>query len=125
MRFIFVKKEQICYYCGSILSPGEEAVILWLISSNGIKYPRLFHTNKCYERWNYDSYVRRLLAWRLSRNRPKGKLRLKAKLGRPRKYSNSIQARRLIGLIYHYNKTGNEAKVIELETKLKELEIGT
>lgn len=45
------------------------------------------------------------------------------KVGRPRKYSDPLQARNLTMLLAYHRKMGNDSKIMELEAKLGELRI--
>lgn len=128
MRFLFIKNPQICQACGSILSYGEEAVVIRIKHASGVIIPVFFHTNQCYDNWNHETFVNRLLAWRISateRPKQKRKSKIKVKLGRPKKYTNSTQARRLSALIFYHKKVGNTDKVQELENSLEGLKIAS
>lgn len=43
--------------------------------------------------------------------------------GRPRKYRDSLEATKLKSLLHYHRKRGNRDKIVELETKLKNLEV--
>lgn len=119
MRFLQLKKDKFCYDCGSSIFAGEEAVVIRIRHANGIVIPQFFHTDICYEKWNCESYVNRLLAWR------QGVVPLKKKprLGRPRKYKNILKADKISGLLRYYRRKGNLDKVQELEQELSNLSI--
>lgn len=125
MRFLFIKNEQLCRHCGSVLFYGEEAVVIRIRHSNGAVIPLFFHTDKCYELWNSETFTSRLLRWRLTATeRPEQKRKKKkTKLGRPKKYTNGVLARRLIALLWYHKKAGNIDRVGEIEIRIKELEI--
>lgn len=124
MRFVFIKNEQVCNFCGSILSYGEEAVVVRLRYASGVMLPTFFHTDPCFEKWSSESYVSRLLSWRASAiRRPERKRKTKATFGRPKKYRNTILSRRLKASIYYHKKAGNEEKVEELEKKVEKIRI--
>lgn len=121
MRFLHIKNEQICFYCGGILLHGEEAVVITIKHENGYTIPQFFHTDNCFRTWNDETYVRRLLNWRMSaQDRPK-KEKFKKKMGRPRKYKINNKARNLKALIFYHRKQEHDTS--ELERQLKELEI--
>ena len=113
MRFFRVKHEQVCRGCGSMMIPGEEAVVI-LIYDN---VPFTFHAG-CFLPWNSEMFNHRLEEWRLS-NTSTRKRKIK-KIGRPRKYANPTKAHRLCSLLHYYKKVGNEAKVRELRNNLEE-----
>ena len=122
MRFLYIKNEQICGYCRSPLSYGEEAVVLRIKHRNGAIIPVFFHTDRCYELWNNETFVSRLLRWReTATQRPKRKKTPK-KMGRPRKYSNPTLARRLKALLWYHKKAGNLERATQIQTEVVSLE---
>jgi len=120
MRFVHIKHKQNCNYCGAILNPGEEAVVIRIKHRNGAVIPIFFHTNQCYERWNTETFINRLLNWRMSATeRPKRK-----KMGRPVKYFIPYSvAQRLRCLLNYHKGKGHDERVEELRKKLIECEV--
>lgn len=112
MRFFRVKHEQTCRGCGSTMLPDDEAIVLRIC---GIPYT--FHVG-CFLEWNRTTFTHRLEQWRATQT---GNHKVKPKRGRPRKYTNPIEASRLRVLKHYYIKKGNLEKIGELEHKLGEL----
>lgn len=120
MRFLHIKNEQICWYCRSTLFPGEEAIVVRIKHRNEMVIPQFFHID-CFRNWTDESIVNRLLHWReTATRRPKRKYRHRPKMGRPRKYRNSLQAHRLLSSLSYHRKAGNMDKVKELEDSLEQ-----
>ncbi len=122
MRFLFIKNEQVCYYCKTALLPNEEAVVIRIRHANNYVIPQFFHTNQCFEKWNNETFVNRLLNWRMSAVK-RQKQRRKVRLGRPRRYFNGTMARRLIASIHYHKKASNEDRVKTLEAELRKLDL--
>lgn len=122
MRFFYAKKEQFCWGCKAHILYNEEAVVIrWKPEGHPSAIPLVFHT-ACYIPWITDSYNRRWYNWKLSATkRPEQKRSPKPKMGRPRKYRDTIKANNLRASIFYYRKIGNTAKVEELEDKLRDL----
>ena len=115
MRFTYLKHGQVCFHCKGIVKPGEEAVII--TTKNGRPFPLVFHTG-CFTDWSQSTYIRRLLSWRESATRPARKARIKKKMGRPYKYTNSTQSRRIKALLFYHIKMGHEERVKTLQQQL-------
>jgi hypothetical protein len=114
-----VRNEQQCSYCGGIIFPNEEAVLI-VFKKPGIKYVKVGHV-ECYRQFQDADFIRRWNNWRLDKLiKPDKKRRTKAKmkLGRPQEYVNPIKAARLRGLIYYYTQKGNTEKVLLLSIEL-------
>jgi len=122
MRFLYIKNEQVCNYCGAALASGEEAIVIRIRLHTGWIKPCFFHTDTCFQNWNNEVFVNRLLQWRQSAT-PRPKQRGRIKIGRPTKYSNSTLARRLKALLWYHRRLGHLDKVTELEVRRKALEI--
>ena len=120
MRFTCIKHEQVCNYCQSILNPGDEAVVIRIKHRNGVVLPVFFHTDQCFERWNKETFVNRLLSWRLGATLPGER---KKKAGRPRKYRKGEIARKHLALLRYHKKKGHDDKVRELQDELKKYEL--
>ena len=113
MKFCYLKKDQDCKGCGSLILKGEEAVIIRYSVQNGMVLPFAFHT-QCFMGWSNQVFMYRLEKWR-SGTVPK---KVKKRMGRPRKYKNRLKADRIRGLLYYYKKVGDTEKVKELEEQL-------
>jgi len=122
MRFFYVKNEQICQGCKSTLNHNDEAVVI-LITINGAKVPFVFHV-ECYLAWDSQMFMRRLEGWRQgSTRRPARRRKPKPKVGRPRKYTDTILAANIRSCIHFYRNVGNICKVEELQAKLEGLKV--
>ena len=120
MKFLIAKNDKLfCQYCKATIHYGEHYV--------GIFYKRNFQGEMtrnrlilhvdCYMPWTEESFTRRCLAWKTSLNPPK-------KRGRPKIYKDGVEANRLKTLITYYKMAGiDEARVIELEARLRRLKI--
>lgn len=115
MRFFFAKSTHICLHCRAGISQGEPFCRLIINNRQGGKMGLIFHP-ECYPKWNEEKFNQRFLRWMSDQIPPR-------KRGRPRKYKDSVKANRLKTRQNQFRKAGNEAKVKELEGRIKGMEV--
>lgn len=121
MRFFYAKKEQICQGCKQLIFYNDECVaIRWQPRGFPKAIPLVFHVS-CYIDWETEKYNTKWKNWQIETPiRPERK-RIKKRIGRPMKYTNPTQARRLKASIHYHRKQGNMAEVKKLEGMLEKL----
>lgn len=112
MKFFFARKDHICLQCRTEISKGEAFVRLSISNRQGTGEIGLLFHPMCYSKWNEEKFVQRFLEWKRQQVPPK-------KRGRPRKHADPKMVNRLKALQRYHEKAGNEARVKELEAKLR------
>ena len=126
MKFCQLKSEQDCFYCGSTMSYGEEAVVTRIRRKNGTFNLKIAHV-ECFQKWSGEEFSRRYFLWKenITLRPKKRKYRKKKITGRPRVFSHPVIAARLRGLIHYYRKRGDSVKVEELQAELNTMREGS